>query len=190
MAQMPPDDLIRLMVGRALENHFPELPPVAADAPVVLDVRGVSSASGVRVNDVAFQVHAGEIVGLAGLVGAGRTEIVRAIAGADVPTKGEIAVDGKRVVVRSPRSAIAAGIALITEDRKAQGLVLGMTRAREHDARAPRAVRARHVHRQAGGDDGRRTRRSPSCASARRRRSKPCATFPAATSRRSCSRSG
>ncbi|HEV2642414.1 MAG TPA: sugar ABC transporter ATP-binding protein [Candidatus Elarobacter sp.] len=127
MAQMPPDDLIRLMVGRALENHFPELPPVAPDAPVVLDVRGVSSASAVRVNDVAFQVHAGEIVGLAGLVGAGRTEIVRAIAGADVPTKGEISVGGKRVVVRSPRSAIAAGIALITEDRKAQGLVLGMS---------------------------------------------------------------
>ncbi|HEY6236269.1 MAG TPA: sugar ABC transporter ATP-binding protein [Candidatus Elarobacter sp.] len=127
MAQMPPDELIRLMVGRALENHFPELPPVAPDAPVVLDVRSVSSASAVRVNDVAFQVHAGEIVGLAGLVGAGRTEIVRAIAGADVPTKGEISVDGKRVVVRSPRSAIAAGIALITEDRKAQGLVLGMS---------------------------------------------------------------
>jgi ribose transport system ATP-binding protein len=127
MAQMPPDDLIRLMVGRALENHFPELPPVAPDAPVALDVRGVSAVSGVRVNDVTFQVHAGEIVGLAGLVGAGRTEIVRAIAGADVPTKGEIRIDGKRVVVRSPRSAIAAGIALITEDRKAQGLVLGMT---------------------------------------------------------------
>ena len=127
MAQMPPDDLIRLMVGRALENHFPELPPVAPDAPVVLDVRGVSSASAVRVNDVAFQVHAGEIVGLAGLVGAGRTEIVRAIAGADVPTKGEIRIGGERVVVRSPRSAIAAGIALITEDRKAQGLVLGMS---------------------------------------------------------------
>jgi ribose transport system ATP-binding protein len=127
MAQMPPDDLIRLMVGRALENHFPELPPVAPDAPVVLDVRGMSAESGVRVNDVAFQVRAGEIVGLAGLVGAGRTEIVRAIAGADVPTKGEIRIDGNRVVVRSPRSAIAAGIALITEDRKAQGLVLGMT---------------------------------------------------------------
>jgi ABC-type sugar transport system ATPase subunit len=61
------------------------------------------------------------------LVGAGRTEIVRAVAGADVPTSGEIQVGGKRVVVRSPRSAIRAGIALITEDRKAQGLVLGMT---------------------------------------------------------------
>jgi ribose transport system ATP-binding protein len=127
MAQMPPGDLIRLMVGRALENHFPELPPVAPDAPVVLDVRGISAASGVHVNDVAFAVRAGEIVGLAGLVGAGRTEIVRAIAGADVPTKGEIRIGGERVVVRSPRSAIAAGIALITEDRKAQGLVLGMT---------------------------------------------------------------
>jgi ribose transport system ATP-binding protein len=127
MAQMPPEDLIRLMVGRALENHFPELPPVPPDAAVVLDVRGVSSASAVRVNDVAFQVRAGEIVGLAGLVGAGRTEIVRAIAGADIPTKGEIRIGGERVVVRSPRSAIAAGIALITEDRKAQGLVLGMS---------------------------------------------------------------
>ena len=127
IAQMPQADVIRLMVGRALENHFPDLPGVGADAPVVLDVRGISAASGVRVHDVAFQVHAGEIVGLAGLVGAGRTEIVRAIAGADVPTEGEIRVDGTRVVVRSPRSAIRAGIALITEDRKAQGLVLGMT---------------------------------------------------------------
>jgi ribose transport system ATP-binding protein len=127
IADLPQDEMIRLMVGRPLESHFPELPPVAPDAPVVLDVRDLASAAGVAVSDVAFAVHAGEIVGLAGLVGAGRTEIVRAIAGADVPTRGEIRVDGARVVVRSPRSAIKAGIALITEDRKAQGLVLGMT---------------------------------------------------------------
>jgi len=127
IAQMPQDDMIRLMVGRSLEAHFPDLPPVAPDAPVVLDVRDLSAASGVHVQHVAFQVHAGEIVGLAGLVGAGRTEIVRAIAGADIPTRGEIRVEGQRVVVRSPHSAIKAGIALITEDRKAQGLVLGMT---------------------------------------------------------------
>ncbi|MEA2720778.1 MAG: ribose transport system ATP-binding protein, partial [Candidatus Eremiobacteraeota bacterium] len=126
IAQMPQDDLIRLMVGRSLEAHFPELPPVAPDAKVMLDVRGISAASGVRVNDIAFRVHAGEIVGLAGLVGAGRTEIVRAIAGADIPTQGEISVDGEHVAIRSPRTAIRAGIALITEDRKAQGLVLGM----------------------------------------------------------------
>jgi ribose transport system ATP-binding protein len=126
-AAMPQDDVIRLMVGRALEAHFPDLPPVAPDAPAVLDVRGISAASGLPVRDVSFVVRRGEIVGLAGLVGAGRTDIVRAIAGADVPLHGEVRVDGARVVVRSPRSAIRAGIALITEDRKAQGLVLGMT---------------------------------------------------------------
>jgi ribose transport system ATP-binding protein len=126
-AQMPQDEVIRLMVGRSLEAHFPELPAVGPDAAVVLDVRGLSASNGVPVHDVAFEVHAGEIVGLAGLVGAGRTEIVRAIAGADVPTEGEVRVDASRIVVRSPRSAIRAGVALITEDRKAQGLVLGMT---------------------------------------------------------------
>jgi ribose transport system ATP-binding protein len=122
---MPPDEMIRLMVGRALEAHFPDLPPVASDAVVRLAVRDLRAAS--NVNGVSFEVHAGEIVGLAGLVGAGRTEIVRAIAGADVATGGEIAVDGHPVTVRSPHGAIQAGIAFITEDRKAQGLVLGMT---------------------------------------------------------------
>jgi ribose transport system ATP-binding protein len=124
MADMPQTDLIRLMVGRPLDAHFPDLPPVAADAPVLLDVRGLRSPG---VHDVSFAVRAGEIVGLAGLVGAGRTEIVRAIAGADVPEAGEVDLGGARVVVKGPRSAIAAGIALITEDRKAQGLVLGMS---------------------------------------------------------------
>jgi ribose transport system ATP-binding protein len=124
--QMPRDDLIRLMVGRPLDAHFPDLPPVAPDAPVVLDVKGLSSTAGVPVDGVSFSVRAGEIVGLAGLVGAGRTDIVRAIAGADVPSGGEVDVAGKRVAIRGPHSAIEAGIALITEDRKAQGLVLGM----------------------------------------------------------------
>ncbi len=126
-ADMPQADLVRLMVGRSLDAHFPELPPVPPDAPVVLDVRGIVSSAGVPVHDVTFAVRAGEIVGLAGLVGAGRTEIVRAIAGADVPSRGEVRVDGARASTRSPRAAIRAGVALITEDRKAQGLVLGMT---------------------------------------------------------------
>lgn len=124
-AALPQDELVRLMVGRPLDAHFPDLPPVAADAPIRLAVDHLHAAT--NVNDVSLVVRRGEIVGLAGLVGAGRTEIVRAIAGADVPTGGEVAVDGRRVVIRNPRSAIAAGIALITEDRKAQGLVLGMT---------------------------------------------------------------
>jgi ribose transport system ATP-binding protein len=125
-ADLPQDEMIRLMVGRALNAHFPELPPVAEDAPVVLLVNRLASTAGVPVTDVSFSVRAGEIVGLAGLVGAGRTDIVRAIAGADVPVAGSIDVAGRRVVAHGPHSAIEAGIALITEDRKAQGLVLGM----------------------------------------------------------------
>jgi ribose transport system ATP-binding protein len=126
-AALPQDELIRLMVGRPLDNHFPELPPVAADAPIVLQVRNLASNGSVAVHDVAFEVHAGEVVGLAGLVGAGRSDIVRAVAGADVPTAGDVAIDGRRIVVRSPAAAIHAGIVLIPEDRKAQGLVLGMS---------------------------------------------------------------
>jgi ribose transport system ATP-binding protein len=126
-ADMPQDEMIRLMVGRPVSAQFPALPPVAPGAPDVLAVRGLACAAGVPISDVTFSVRAGEIVGLAGLVGAGRTEIVRAIAGADVPSAGEIAIDGSRVSVHSPHDAIAAGIALITEDRKGQGLVLGMS---------------------------------------------------------------
>jgi ribose transport system ATP-binding protein len=118
-------ELIHLMVGRPLDAHFPELPPVAPDAPVRLSVRHLRAAT--NVNDVSFDVRAGEIVGLAGLVGAGRTEIVRAIAGADVPQSGEVRLDDRVVAVRGPHATIAAGIALITEDRKGQGLVLGMS---------------------------------------------------------------
>jgi ribose transport system ATP-binding protein len=123
---LPQDEMIRLMVGRAVSAQFPAVPSVPDDAPDVLAVSGLCCERGVRIEDVSFTVRAGEIVGLAGLVGAGRTEIVRAIAGADVTTAGSIAVAGKIVTVRSPRDGIAAGIALITEDRKAQGLVLGM----------------------------------------------------------------
>ncbi|HEU5480072.1 MAG TPA: sugar ABC transporter ATP-binding protein, partial [Candidatus Tumulicola sp.] len=124
-ADFPIGEIIRAMVGRQLDAHFPDLPPVAPDAPVVLAVEDLQREPGVR--DVSLRVRAGEIVGLAGLVGAGRTEMLRAIAGADVPRRGEIAVDGKPVRIRRPEDAIAAGIAFITEDRKAQGLVLGMT---------------------------------------------------------------
>lgn len=125
MAEMPRDEMVRLMVGRPVEAHFPNLPEIAPDAAIRLSVRDLRAA--VNVNGVSFDVHAGEIVGLAGLVGAGRTESLRAIAGADVPVSGEILVDGVPIRVRAPHDAIAAGIALITEDRKAQGLVLGMS---------------------------------------------------------------
>ncbi len=123
-AAFPPDDIVRAMVGRTLDAHFPELPPVAADASVVLDVKDLARAP--AVNDVSLQVRAGEILGLAGLVGAGRTEILRSIAGADVPQAGIVQVDGAVIRIRKPSDGIKAGIAFITEDRKAQGLVLGM----------------------------------------------------------------
>jgi ribose transport system ATP-binding protein len=128
------------MVGRPLDAQFPELPVVAAEAPVRLAVRDLRART--NVNGVSFEVRAGEIVALAGLVGAGRTEIVRAIAGADVPTAGEVAVDAQVAHIRGPRSAIEAGIALITEDRKAQGLVLGMN-VRENTTLAHLAAYAR-----------------------------------------------
>ena len=120
----PPDEIVRAMVGRLLNAHFPELvqPP---DAPVRLDVRGLARAP--VIHDVTFSVRAGEIVGLAGLIGAGRTEIVRAIAGADVRDRGEVRIDGATTRAGKIAEAIADGIAFITEDRKAQGLVLGMT---------------------------------------------------------------
>ena len=121
----PPDEIVQAMVGRKLDSHFPELPAIASDAKVVLDVRDLTRAP--AVNDVSLQVRAGEILGIAGLVGAGRTEIMRSIAGADVPQTGVIQVDGATVRVRRPSDAIEAGIAFITEDRKAQGLVLGMS---------------------------------------------------------------
>jgi ribose transport system ATP-binding protein len=121
----PADEIIRAMVGRQLDAHFPDLPPVAPNAGIVLDVRGLQREP--VVHDVTFSVRAGEIVGLAGLVGAGRTEIVRAIAGADVADRGEIAIDGRPVRIAKPSDGIGAGIAFITEDRKGQGLVLGMT---------------------------------------------------------------
>ncbi|MGB8520942.1 MAG: sugar ABC transporter ATP-binding protein [Candidatus Tumulicola sp.] len=124
-AEFPADEIVRAMVGRRLESHFPDLPAVAPNAPVVLEVRDLVREP--AVHGVSFIARAGEIVGLAGLVGAGRTEILRAIAGADVPGSGEILIDGSRIRVRAPEDGIGAGIAFITEDRKAQGLVLGMT---------------------------------------------------------------
>jgi ribose transport system ATP-binding protein len=123
--EFSPDEIIAAMVGRRLTAHFPELTAPLAAAPVRLEVRGLRRGN--IVNDVSLSVRAGEIVGLAGLIGAGRTELLRAIAGADAADGGEVLVDGK--VVRRGRigDAISAGIAFITEDRKAQGLVLGMT---------------------------------------------------------------
>ncbi len=115
--------LIRLMVGRSVEQLFPKVDlPVG---PEVLRVEGLSRKGAFR--DVSFAVHAGEIVGMAGLVGAGRSETARVIFGADRKDAGAVFLEGKRVEIDSPADAIAAGIALLPEDRKTQGLVLPLS---------------------------------------------------------------
>src|SRR5213078_1032612 len=81
-------------------------------------------------SDVSFSVHAGEVVGIAGLLGAGRTELARAVFGADAYDEGQVFVDGRAVHFRRPADAIACGIGLLPEDRKAHGLVAGLTMAR------------------------------------------------------------
>ncbi len=117
------DQLIRLMVGRDLSEKFPkEIAPRGAE---VLRVEGLTR--GDRLQDISFSAYAGEVLGIAGLVGAGRTELVRAIFGADPIDGGRFYVDGKPVTIHNPRDAIRHGIALLTEDRKQQGLVLQMS---------------------------------------------------------------
>jgi ribose transport system ATP-binding protein len=117
------DDVIRMMVGRELKDEFPK--EFFERGPERLRVEGLARHGAFA--DVSFSLHSGEIVGLTGLVGAGRTEVARAIFGADRLDEGQIYLDGKPVTVRSPQDAIRQGIGLLTEDRKGQGLVLGMT---------------------------------------------------------------
>ena len=117
------DRIIHLMVGRTIYEGAPEIPDLP-DHEVVLEVRGLSRGRALR--DISFSLRRGEILGLAGLVGAGRTELARAIFGADPVDSGEILVRGRPVRIRSPRDAVASGIAYLSEDRKRFGLALGM----------------------------------------------------------------
>ncbi|MBX9471998.1 sugar ABC transporter ATP-binding protein [Microcella sp.] len=112
-------EMIRLMVGRDLTDVFPKR-EVEIGA-VVLSVSGLSRTD--EFDDISLSVRAGEIVGLAGLVGAGRTEVARAIFGLDTLDAGTIEVDGTAVVIRGPRDAVRAGIAYVPEDRKRDGIV-------------------------------------------------------------------
>ncbi|MBX3177405.1 MAG: sugar ABC transporter ATP-binding protein [Candidatus Hydrogenedentes bacterium] len=115
--------IIQMMVGRELKDEFPkEIFDRGAER---LRVEGLARRG--VFEDVSFSIHSGEIVGLTGLVGAGRTEVARAIFGADRPDAGALHLDGQPITVRNPQDAIRHGIGLLTEDRKNQGLVLGMT---------------------------------------------------------------
>ena len=117
------DALIRLMVGRPLQDIFPRRAPKLGRA--LLSLSGLGRAGSFR--DISFSLAEGEIVGLYGLVGSGRTEVARCVFGADRPGMGEISVMGRPLRPRSPRDALRAGIAMLTEDRIGDGLVLGLS---------------------------------------------------------------
>jgi ribose transport system ATP-binding protein len=114
-------ELISFMIGRELSQDYPQAAERSAE--VVLSVTGLSTE---KIKDVSFELHRGEILGLGGLVGSGRTETVRALFGADKTSSGEIVVFGRRSAIASPRDAIRRSIGLLPEDRKRQGLVIGM----------------------------------------------------------------
>jgi ABC-type sugar transport system ATPase subunit len=116
-----PGELVRMMVGRELDHYFPPRATVGEAGPVRLQVRGGGVG---KLRDIDLEVRAGEIVGLAGLAGAGRTEVARALFGVDPFTAGVVELNGKPIRIRSPRQAIRAGIGFLTEDRKLEGLVL------------------------------------------------------------------
>lgn len=115
--------IIKLMVGREMNDIYPRVEHTRADE--VLRVENLNR--GKKVKNVSFSAYKGEILGFAGLMGAGRTETMRAIFGADVADSGKIYIEGKQVNIKSPRDAINSGIGLLTEDRKNQGLILGMS---------------------------------------------------------------
>ncbi|MFW5988163.1 MAG: sugar ABC transporter ATP-binding protein, partial [bacterium] len=117
---MDREKIIKWMVGRPLKESFPERFKKNTD--IVLKVNNLSRKG--ILHDLNFSLHKGEIIGIAGLVGAGRTELVRAIYGADSKDSGEIKVFGKNVSIYSPKDALEAGIGLLPEDRKQQGLIL------------------------------------------------------------------
>ena len=122
-ADTPMQQVIAMMVGRRLEQVDKRIPDTTAND-VLLDVRGLRRGREIR--DVSFQVRRGEIVGFAGLMGAGRTEVARAIFGADPLEAGEVRVRGQLVRLRSPQDAVRAGIGYLSEDRKNFGLATGM----------------------------------------------------------------
>lgn len=122
VADTPTPELIRLMTGRTIEHVFPPRRPVPADAPVLLEVEGLA-LRGVF-SEVDFTVRAGEVVGLAGLVGSGRSEILETIYGARKATAGTVSVAGSKLRAGSVRQAVNAGIGLSPEERKSQGLLL------------------------------------------------------------------
>jgi ribose transport system ATP-binding protein len=122
IADVTPAQLIADMVGRTVDNLFPKLV-----SPITEPVLTVENLSGKGFKNISFHVKAGEIIGLFGLVGSGRTEVVRSIFGADKIEHGTISVHGTPITVHSPEDAMRVGIVLVPEDRKSQGLAVNLS---------------------------------------------------------------
>lgn len=121
-ADVTKDDIVKMMVGRVVYGDKKEKSNVAEDAPVVLEVKNLNA--GKEVKNVSFKLRRGEILGFAGLMGAGRTETARAIYGADKKSSGEIYINGTKVDIKTPEQAVRNGICYLSEDRKRYGLML------------------------------------------------------------------
>jgi ABC-type sugar transport system ATPase subunit len=135
-ADLRPADLVHRMVGRDVNLHQRRTDAAPADAAVLLEVSDLNDPPGrrPRLQNVGFSVRAGEIVGLAGLVGAGRTETAMSLFGARPGTSGRVRIDGRPVRIESPADAVAAGIGYLPEDRKEGGLFLEMSISENMDA--------------------------------------------------------
>jgi ribose transport system ATP-binding protein len=118
------DEIINAMVGRTIYEEPKTHSDVAPDAPIVLEVKNLTSKD---VKNISFQLHKGEILGFAGLMGAGRTETARLIVGADPMIGGEIYKNGKKLSIKTPEDAVKAGIGYLSEDRKRYGLAVGLS---------------------------------------------------------------
>ena len=121
-ASVTKDDIVKMMVGRVIYGEQKAASEVAPDAPVVLEVKNLNA--GKEVKNVDFNLRKGEILGFAGLMGAGRTEVARALYGADLKQTGEIFINGKKVNIKTPEQAVKHGICYLSEDRKRFGLML------------------------------------------------------------------
>ena len=121
-ADVTKDDIVKMMVGRVIMGEQKACSACPADAPILLEVKHLNA--GKEVKDVSFQLRKGEILGFAGLMGAGRTEVARALYGADPKQTGEIFLNGKKIKINTPKQAVKHGICYLSEDRKRFGLML------------------------------------------------------------------
>ena len=137
-----PDELVSMMVGRVLDQQYPDKQPVEGrSGDVILSVHGLTDRR--RFRDISFEVRTGEILGLGGLIGAGRSEIARAICRLEAHVAGEVRLKGRRLSLRHYEDAIAAGVVYLSEDRKGEGVFLDMSIATNISAMSLRQISRR-----------------------------------------------